>query len=86
MPGNLLGTIITPDKALGIGAFIWGTASSAQAGATSFAGLVVCRLFIGLGEAAFGSAVALYYTLWYKRNEIGARLSWYVGSGSLAGA
>lgn len=48
--------------------------------------MVVCRLFIGLGEAGFGAAVPLYYGLWYRRDEVALRISLYVGAGSLAGA
>lgn len=46
----------------------------------------MCRLFIGIGEAGFGSAVPLYYGLWYRRDEIATRISLYVGAGSLSGA
>lgn len=85
VPGTLLGNIIQPNYALAIGAMIWGVASAGQAGATNFAGMVVCRLFIGIGEAGFGAAVSLYYALWYRREEIAVRISLYVGAGSLAG-
>lgn len=78
--------MIQPNYALAFGALIWGVASTAQAGAHNFAGVVVCRLFIGLGEAGFGAAVPLYYGLWYRREEIATRISLYVGAGSLAGA
>ncbi len=63
LPGNILVTLITPDKALALGAIIWGSASAAQAGCNSFASLVICRLFIGLGESCFGVSVTLYYSL-----------------------
>jgi MFS family permease len=86
VPGNVLGTIISPDKALALGALTWGVASTAQAGCNNFAGVVVCRLFIGIGESAFGAAVPLYYGLWYRRDEIAVRISWYIGGGSLSGA
>jgi hypothetical protein len=50
IPGNLLLTVISPDKAIALGALVWGVAATAQAGAQNFASVVVCRLFIGLGE------------------------------------
>lgn len=50
IPGNLLLTVISPDKAIALGALVWGIAATAQAGAQNFASVVVCRLFIGLGE------------------------------------
>lgn len=86
VPGNMLGSYIQPNYALALGSFVWGLASTAQAGAHGFAGMVVCRLFIGLGEAGFGAAVPLYYGLWYRRDEIALRISFYCGAGSLAGA
>lgn len=68
-----------------------------MAGCTSFASIVVCRLFIGLGESIFGQAVVLHYSLWvchcqsftdlqYKKDEIATRLSMFIGAGVLAGA
>lgn len=78
--------MIKPNHALALGAFTWSAASTAMAGANSFGGVVVCRLFIGLGEAGFGAAVPLYYGLWYRRDEVAKRISWYIGAGSLAGA
>jgi hypothetical protein len=30
--------------------------------------------------------VPLYYGLWYRRDEIAVRISWYIGGGSLSGA
>lgn len=78
--------MIQPNYALALGALTWGLASTAQAGAHNFAAVVFCRLFIGIGEAGFGSAVPLYYGLWYRRDETAARISFYVGAGSAAGA
>lgn len=57
-----------------------------MAGAHSFGAVVVCRLFIGLGEALFGQSVALHYSLWYRKDEIAARLALFIGAGVLAGA
>ncbi|KAM0753497.1 MFS general substrate transporter [Meredithblackwellia eburnea MCA 4105] len=85
VPGNILTNVLSPNLAIGGGAMLWGIASSAQAGATSFAGIVVCRLFIGIGEAAFGTAVPLYFSRWYRREEVAKRNSFYIGAGALAG-
>lgn len=86
IPGNILSSVIRPNFALALAALVWGIASSAQAGAFNFAGIVVCRLFIGIGEAGFGAAVPVYYGLWYRRDEIAIRVALYIGAGSLAGA
>lgn len=57
-----------------------------MAGATNYPSMVVCRLFIGLGESMFGQAIVLHYSLWYKKTEIAKRLSLFIGMGVLAGA
>lgn len=57
-----------------------------MAGSRSFGAIVTCRLFIGIGEAMFGQAVALHYSLWYKKDEMGKRVALFIGAGVLAGA
>jgi MFS family permease len=57
-----------------------------MAGAHSFGSIIVCRLFIGVGEALFGQAVTFHYSLWYKKDEISKRLALFIGAGVLAGA
>lgn len=44
------------------------------------------RLFVGIGEAMFGNAIAFYLSLWYKQSELSKRIGLYIGAGSLAGA
>lgn len=46
----------------------------------------VCRLFVGVGEAMFGQAVALYFSYWYTKSEISKRVALFIGAGALAGA
>jgi MFS family permease len=86
VPGNIMAKILQPSTALAIAAFIWGVASTLQAAAFNFPGIIVCRLFIGIGEAGFGPTVPFYYTLWYKREEIALRNALFIGCGALAGA
>ncbi|CAF4057326.1 unnamed protein product, partial [Adineta steineri] len=70
VPGNIMAKMLQPSTALAIAALIWGIASTLQAATFNFAGIIVCRLFIGIGEAGFGPTVPFYYTIWYKREEI----------------
>ncbi|ORX39540.1 MFS general substrate transporter [Kockovaella imperatae] len=90
IPGTLLSKAIPPNYAIGSGCLIWysfrAVAASAMAGVRSYAGIIVCRLFIGLGESIFGQAVVLHYSLWYKKDEIATRLALFIGAGVLAGA
>lgn len=54
--------------------------------ASSFDGIIVCRLAVGAGEALFGQAIALYFSYWYAKDEIAVRISIFIGAGALSGA
>ena len=86
VPGNILAKVLMPSTAMAIAALIWGMASTLQAAAFNFAGIVVCRIFIGIGEAGFGPTVPFYYSIWYKPEEIAIRNAFFIGCGALAGA
>ena len=77
VPGTLLSKAIPPNYALGAGCLIWcvantldmakanrAAAAAGMAGCQNYASIIVCRLFIGIGEAIFGQAVVLHYSLW----------------------
>jgi MFS family permease len=85
VPGNIMPKLLQPSTALAIAALIWGIASTLQAAAFNFPGIIVCRLFIGIGEACFGPTVPFYYSIWYKREEIAIRNAFFIGFGALAG-
>ncbi|KAG0145001.1 hypothetical protein CROQUDRAFT_723661 [Cronartium quercuum f. sp. fusiforme G11] len=86
IPGTLLSRAILPSTCIAIGALIWAVAATAMAGSKTYGSLIVCRLFIGVGEALFGQSVALYYSIWYKKNEVTRRIAIFIGAGALAGA
>lgn len=86
VPGNIMAKLLKPSTSIAIAAFIWGTASTLQAATFNFPGIIVCRLFIGIGEAGFGPTVPFYYSIWYKREEIAIRNAFFIGCGALAGA
>ncbi|KAJ7176139.1 major facilitator superfamily domain-containing protein [Mycena crocata] len=86
VPGTLLAKAILPSTSISIGAFIWSVAATCQAAAFSPGALYVCRLFVGIGEALFGQAMALYFTYWYLPNELSKRIGLFISAGSLAGA
>ena len=52
----------------------------------SFAGLVVCRVFLGMAEAGYFPGVAFYLSVWYKRSEHALRLAIFFSMATLAGA
>ncbi|KAJ9103229.1 hypothetical protein QFC21_002652 [Naganishia friedmannii] len=86
IPGTLLSKQINPSTAISIGALVWSIAATCQAATNNPAGLYVCRLFVGLGEAMFGQSMSLYFAFWYRKNEIAKRISFFIGAGVVAGA
>ena len=64
IPGTLLAKAILPSTAIALGCLIWSVGASGMAGAHSYASIIVCRLFIGIGESLFSQSVALHYSLW----------------------
>jgi MFS family permease len=60
--GNISAKIFSPAHSLGVAALIWGVASTLQAVTFNYAGLIACRIFIGVGEAGFSAVVPLYYS------------------------
>lgn len=48
------------------------------------AGLVVCRSFLGVFEAAFGAGAPYYLSMFYSRRELGLRVSILLGCSPLA--
>ena len=86
VPGTLLARHFNPSRTIACGALIWSIAASAQAGTQNPAGVYVCRLFIGIGEAMFGQAMAFYLSLFYTRFDLAKRIGFFISAGSLAGA
>ncbi|KAE8152938.1 allantoate permease [Aspergillus avenaceus] len=86
LPSNLLlkrfsGRVMLPVMMIG-----WGSITLLQCAAFNFAGMLVCRLFMGIFEAGFFAGVIFYLTQFYKRNEIAFRLSIFYGMVTIAGA
>ncbi|GAA5861871.1 hypothetical protein JCM1840_006860 [Sporobolomyces johnsonii] len=86
VPGTLLAKQFLPSTTIACGALIWSVAATCQAGTQNPAGLYVCRLFVGVGEALFGQAMAFHLTLWYTKRELAKRIGLFISAGSLAGA
>jgi len=86
IPGTLLAKKYRPDYIIAFGAFAWSCGAACMAASSSYAGIVVCRLLIGFGEAMFGQVTSFYYSLWYTKHELSKRLAAFIGMGVLAGA
>jgi predicted MFS family arabinose efflux permease len=64
----------------------WGSIATLQCAAKNFAGLLVLRLILGACEAGFFAGVVFYFTLFYKRSELGFRIAIFFGTALLAAA
>lgn len=86
IPGTLASKYVLPSTSLAIGCALWSIAATCMAATFNPAGVFVCRLVIGLGEAMFGQAVALLFSFWYTKPELAKRVGIFISAGSLAGA
>ncbi|KAI8390043.1 major facilitator superfamily domain-containing protein [Blakeslea trispora] len=86
IPSNIIMRRWLPSYWLGILMFLWGSVATVMAASTSFAGVAVCRFFLGLFEAGFFPGVIYFMSLWYTRQEYGRRIGFFWSFSSLAGA
>ncbi|KAI9638179.1 major facilitator superfamily domain-containing protein [Dioszegia hungarica] len=86
IPGTLLAKQYNPSTTIAIGCLIWSVAATCQAAAMNPAGVFVCRLFVGIGEAMFGQAMAFHLSLWYTKRDLAKRVGLFISAGALAGA
>ncbi|PWN42544.1 MFS general substrate transporter [Ceraceosorus guamensis] len=76
--------IFRPSRWIFFCVIVWGVASTLQATATGWSGLMAARFFLGVSEAGYGTGVALYYSFFYPKQEIGIRFAWFITGGALA--
>lgn len=53
-------------------------------GAHNLAGVIVCRTFLGIFEAAFGAGAPFFLSMFYQRRELGKRVAILTGMSPLA--
>ncbi|RAL09537.1 putative MFS transporter [Aspergillus homomorphus CBS 101889] len=69
-------------KFLAVTTFLWGLSLTCMTPVNDFAGLLVCRMFLGLFEAGVPPAFIAITQMWYRRIEQPVRLgSWYAMNG-----
>ena len=85
IPGTLMAKQINPSRSIAAGVMNWSIAATCQAAAFNPAGLFVCRLFVGFGEAFFAQAMAFYLSLWYTKHDLAKRVGIWVSAGAIAG-
>ncbi|WWD17699.1 hypothetical protein CI109_102140 [Kwoniella shandongensis] len=86
VPGTLLAKQFLPSRSIACGALIWSIAATCQAATFNPAGLYVCRLFVGVGEAMFGQAMGLHLSYWYTKRDLAKRIGLFISAGALSGA
>jgi len=81
IPSNMiLGYITRPSLYIGGCVIAWGLTSAMTGVTKNFGGIMVCRVFIGLPEAAFYPGCMYLLSRWYTRKELALRSAvFYVG-------
>ncbi|KAJ9151380.1 Major facilitator superfamily transporter [Pleurostoma richardsiae] len=63
---------------------MWGIASTLQATAFNWAGLMACRWFLATAEAAFSPGIPYLLSFFYRRHELGFRCGIFLSAAPLA--
>lgn len=63
----------------------WGFVATFSAFVQNFAGLVTCRLLLGLFEAGFFPGVVLYLSMFYGRRSLALRVAYFFATAAAAG-
>ncbi|KAI8628424.1 MFS general substrate transporter [Xylariaceae sp. FL1651] len=63
---------------------VWGVASTLQATAFNWSGMLAARFFLATAEAAFAPGIPYLLSFFYKRHELGLRCGLYVSAAPLA--
>ncbi|KAG2153348.1 major facilitator superfamily domain-containing protein [Suillus clintonianus] len=74
IPSNMLLNYVTrPTFYIGTCVVLWGVTSALTGVTHNFAGIIACRIFIGLPEAAFYPGAMYLLSRWYTRKELAFR-------------
>ncbi|TFK31426.1 MFS general substrate transporter [Crucibulum laeve] len=85
MPANVLQRHIGANRFFFLSLTFWGIASLSFVYAKGYAGLLVLRVLMGIGEAGYYAGMIYYLSFWYKRHELAMRISLCM-TGTLPGA
>lgn len=86
VPSNLILKKFTPSRWIAFITVGWGIASTLTGVVHNFAGLMVCRVFLGLLEGGLFPGLTVYLTMFYTKKEIALRIGYLFVSSALAGA
>ncbi|KAH7142154.1 major facilitator superfamily transporter [Dactylonectria macrodidyma] len=85
-PSNILLKYFSPSKWISRIMVTWGIITICTAAVTTYEGLLVVRIFLGLAEAGFFPGVMMYLCFWYKPEERATRMAIFASSVAVAGA
>ncbi|KXS20994.1 MFS general substrate transporter [Gonapodya prolifera JEL478] len=86
VPSNMLLKKFTPRVWFTRIMVTWGIISACQGACSNLAGIIVCRLLIGVAEASLLPGLILWISFWYKPFEIAFRTALIHCNVSIAGA
>ncbi|KAG6836779.1 hypothetical protein H0H93_003371 [Arthromyces matolae] len=86
LPSNLILKSVGPNITLPTMLTLWGIVTTLQGVVKNFAGLLVCRFFLGLFEGGVFPGLILYLSFWYPRRALQQRVSAFFSTASLSGA
>ncbi|KAG5732000.1 hypothetical protein E4T56_gene18263 [Termitomyces sp. T112] len=76
IPSNmLLNYLPRPSLYIGLCVILWGLTSALTGVTKNFAGILACRMFIGLPESAFYPGASYLLSRWYTKKELAFRLA-----------
>ncbi|KAI9816601.1 MAG: hypothetical protein M1827_001734 [Pycnora praestabilis] len=86
VPSNLVLKKFRPSRYISAIATSWGIIATLTGLCQSYAGLIVCRILLGLIEGGLFPGITVYLTFFYTKRELGLRIGYLFVSAALAGA
>ena len=86
VPSNMMMKRTRPSLWLTIIMLAWGVVMTLMGVVTSYTGLLIARMALGVAEGGLFPGVTFYITMWYRRHECGYRMALFFSAATLAGA
>lgn len=87
LPSNwILKGYVRPSRWIAFITVSWGIIATLTGVVQNYAGLIVCRLLLGLVEGGLFPGCAIYLTFFYTKRELALRIGYLFVSAALAGA
>ncbi|KAF2011667.1 MFS general substrate transporter [Aaosphaeria arxii CBS 175.79] len=86
VPSNLVLKKLRPSRWIAFITVSWGAVATLTGVVQNYAGLLVCRLFLGAVEGGLFPGMAIYLTFFYTKRELALRIGYLFVSAALAGA